>query len=87
MQFQPSPFSDQPVDAPAPGLKLSPAVLVGAGALVVGGLLVMPLVVVPFALSAVVPEWSYGRRVAAGLGLSLALGAAGGLARSVHARG
>lgn len=82
MQFQPSPLSD----APAPGFQLSPAVLAGAGALVIGSLLVMPLVVVPFALSAVVPEWSYGRRVAAGLGVGIALGAAGGLARSIRGR-
>jgi len=82
MNFQPSPASDpQP-----PGLKLPVGPVLAFAGVAAAALLVMPLVVVPFALKSVAPEWSYGRRVGAGIGISLALGAAGGLARALSGK-
>lgn len=78
MQFQPSSASD------LPSTTLSAPVFLGLGALLLGGAAAVYGCVIPFALSAVVPEWSYRRRVAAGIAASLAVGAAGSLARALH---
>jgi DNA-binding ferritin-like protein len=62
-------------------LDLVPPVAVAG---LVGLLVVGPLVVTPWVLKAFVPEWSYGRRVAAGFGISFVLGAANKLVRSAR---
>ncbi len=51
---------------------------------VLGLLVVGPLVITPFVLKAFVPKWSYGRRVVAGFGISLALGAANKLIKTAR---
>jgi hypothetical protein len=52
------------------------------GAALVGLLVVGPFVVTPFVLKAFVPRWSYGRRVAAGMGVSMGVGMATRLIRA-----
>lgn len=54
----------------------------GVGLIILGFLVVGPLVVYPWVIKAFKPEWSYGRRVAAGLGGSIVLGAVSQIGRS-----
>lgn len=67
-RFQPSPYSFA-----RPNPKEEPST--GAKAAAFGLLLLGPLVVTPWVVKAFKPEWSYGRRVGVGLGISMALGA------------
>lgn len=57
---------------------LGGVVLLGVGLLAIG-----PFVVMPAIIKAFKPEWPYGRRVAAGFGVSLGIGALTGIARAL----
>ena len=74
-----------PISAPASetGLALGGVgVGLGLGLGLVGLILVGPLVITPWIVKAFKPEWSYGRRVAAGFGVSAVLGAISQIGRS-----
>tara|TARA_Y100001938_G_C7988104_1_gene377974 strand:+ start:277 stop:648 length:372 start_codon:yes stop_codon:yes gene_type:complete len=58
------------------------ATIGGAGLLIAGALLFMPLAVWPFIIKGFRPDLSYGRRVGIGLGISIGLAAVTGVARA-----
>jgi len=58
--------------------KVGVGAFIGLGAL----LLLMPFVLVPLLIKPFAPKWSYGKRVALGLLISLSLGAIRGIAKA-----
>ena len=62
------------------------ATIGGAGLLIAGALLFMPLAVWPFIIKGFRPDLSYGRRVGIGLGISIGLAAVTGVARAALAK-
>lgn len=64
-----------------PSMGLGPVLLVGGGLFALNSLLIMPWVVKAFK-----PDWSYRRRVAAGVGVSMGIGAVTGVARALSSR-
>jgi hypothetical protein len=67
---------------PEPSGAAKIATIGGAGLLIAGALLFMPLAVWPFIIKGFKPELSYGRRVGIGLGISIGLAAVTGVARA-----
>ena len=61
------------VGGPTP--RAAPPAMDVAGIALIGGILVVPtFVIVPWIVKGFAPEWSYGRRVAVGLGVSFIAG-------------
>jgi hypothetical protein len=85
MVFQPSQHSGvallnteeelAPESESPPKPKPSPGTIALLGAGVVGLLVLPTFVIYPWAIKQFKPEWSYGQRVAAGMGISMVFGA------------
>lgn len=58
-----------------------PSHAVAVGGMMLALFAIGPLVIMPFIIKGFKPKWSYGRRVAVGMGVSMAIGAATQIAR------